>query len=211
MKSADALAGIAPGTALIVAPEAKPTDPLRPEILSLTKRMTRGEEAAWRLFYAQYHGRLRRYLLVVTRNESAAGEALQQTLLRVVHHVRPFADETAFWSWLTVLARSAAADHGRKHRRYFAFLGRFFVHTQTTTDAVGDADGRLLEMLNAGLQGLDSNERRLVEQKYLETRSVRDIAASLHTTEKAIEARLVRVRQKLKSIVLAKLSHETDT
>ena len=63
--------------------------------------------------------------------------ALQGALVRVTRHIKVFRDETAFWSWLTVLARSAFADETRKQRRYFSFLDRFTRHASAGTVAAG--------------------------------------------------------------------------
>src|SRR5437016_11856184 len=98
------------------------------DIAALTAGMAAGDEDAYRMFHELYFRRLLRYLLVVTGGrEEAAREALQLTLLRVVRHVRKFNSEEAFWSWLTVLARSAVVDETRKRHRYFAFLERLFL------------------------------------------------------------------------------------
>ena len=51
-------------------------------------------------------------------------------------------------------------------------------------------------------------ERELVEAKYFDRRSVRDIAQGLGTSEKAIESRLVRLRRKLKVALLDGLKNE---
>src|SRR5262249_756562 len=88
------------------------------EIESLTERMIEGEEEAYREFYGLYFDRLLRYLIVLTRNEDKAREALQLTLVRVARHAKRFTSEVAFWSWLTVLARSSVVDEGRKAGRY---------------------------------------------------------------------------------------------
>jgi hypothetical protein len=81
------------------------------EVAELTRRMAAGDEAAYRTFYDAYYDRLWRYLLVVTAgDEEAAIEALQSALLRVVRHIKVFRSEAVFWSWLTVLARSALSD-----------------------------------------------------------------------------------------------------
>ena len=170
--------------------------------------MARGDEAAFREFYDAYFDRLLRYLLVVTGgDETAAREALSLTLVRVVRHVKPFADEEKFWSWLTVLARSARADEARKSRRYFSFLEKFTRHTETENDfgSDGDADKQLRELLEKNLSSLPPDERELIAQKYFARRSVREIAADQGTTEKAVESRLSRIRKKLKDSVLGGL------
>ena len=171
----------------------------------MTRAMGKGCEMAYRAFHEAYFDRLLRYLLVVTRgDEEAAREALQLTLLRVVRHIKPFRAEATFWSWLTVLARSAASDESRKRRRYFAFLDRFT--RQAEVDATeGNADDTLREMLNRNMKLLAADDQDLMDRKYSAGESVRDIALSLDMTEKAVESRLARIRQKLREAVLADL------
>lgn len=173
--------------------------------------MALGDEAAFRAFYDAYFDRLLRYLLVVTRgNEEAAREALQLALVRVVRHVKVFETEAIFWSWLTVLARSALADESRKRRRYFSFLEKFMRHQEAGPAAMnnGEADEQLRELLDRKMTALRDDERQLVKQKYILHQSVREIADGLQTTDKAVESKLSRVRRKLKDAVLAELKNE---
>lgn len=175
--------------------------------------MKAGDEAAYRMFYDAYFDRLSRYLLVVTTgDDDAMREALQGTLKRVVRHIRVFSDEAVFWSWLTVLARSAQADERKKRRRYFAFLGRFAQHAEIESDAITEerVEDRLGNLLATGVASLRDEERQLVEWKYTEKRTVRDIAHQLGATEKAIEARLSRVRLKLREGILTALKDESS-
>lgn len=166
-------------------------------------------EDAYREFYGAYFPRLLGYLLAVTYgDEEAAREALQLTMLRVVRHIKPFPDEQVLWSWLTVLARSAAIDEKRKQRRYFALLDRFFQRNPEPSEgahATVDPEAVLMELLQENVQELQPAERDLVERKYLQGESVAQIAAALSVSEKAIESRLTRVREKLRQNVLQKL------
>lgn len=176
--------------------------------------MAAGDEAAYRQFYDAYFNRLSRYLLVVTHgNEDAMREALQATLVRVVRHIKAFQTEAAFWSWLTVLARSSAFDHGRKHRRYFAFLDRFTQHAAAEQSAPADPPGdeQMRLLLERHVLLLPPDERQLVDWKYFRRRSVREMARELETSEKAVESKLSRVRRKLKDAVLAELKNESRT
>src|SRR6185295_9795485 len=95
-------------------------------ITALTTRMAARDEEAFREFHSLYFDRLLRYHIIIARgDEHTAHEALQETLLRVVRHARRFDDEEAFWCWLTVLARSAASDGGRKRNRYWQLLANY--------------------------------------------------------------------------------------
>jgi RNA polymerase sigma-70 factor, ECF subfamily len=196
----------------VVIPPAEDSAAALLDIAALTRRMVKGDESAYRIFYEAYFHRLSRYLLVVTAgDEDAAREALQATMVRIVRHIKAFTDEGVFWSWLTVLARSALSDQSRKRRRYLAFLERFTLHThvQHAVQDDSEADAQLLAVLDRGLEALPEDERGLVQQKYFARQSVREIAASLQSSEKAIESRLVRIRRKLKQAVLDELRHES--
>jgi RNA polymerase sigma-70 factor (ECF subfamily) len=184
------------------------------EVGALTRRMAEGDEMAWRTFYNAYFDRLWRYLLVVAvGNEDAAREALQAALVRVTRHIKIFHDENTFWSWLTVLARTAFADETKKRRRYFSFLDRFTEHANIALDGASDnqADERLQILLEQKIALLPPDEQKLVGQKYFVRRAVREIADELQTTEKAVESKLSRVRKKLKDAVLAELNDESKS
>lgn len=189
--------------------EAAPAPAL--DVEDLTHRMLVGDELAYRKFFDAYYHRLSRYLLVVAAgNEETAAEALESTLLRIVRHIRIFSSEEVFWSWLTVLARSAFHDQTRKRNRYLAFLERFTRHAQI--EAAGpdsrEADARMQAALTSSMAELAEDERQLVEEKYFQRRSVHELANTFQTSEKAIESRLVRIRRKLKEALLLNLKNE---
>lgn len=184
---------------------------LAPEVRVLTAQMAQGDENSFRTFHAAYGGRLFRYLLVLAcGNHDRATEALQATLVRVARYVKPLPNEQVFWSWLTVLARSALFDAGRAKRRYLSFLDRFLLHDRLVRDAgreIGE-ERRLAILLQEQLDLLPAEERRLIEQKYYEQYSVREIATAANKSEKAIDSLLVRIRAKLRRAVLEALQHE---
>jgi RNA polymerase sigma-70 factor (ECF subfamily) len=177
---------------------------------ALTGRMARGEEAAYREFYDAYFQRLFGYLLVVTHgHEEAAREALQATMLRVVRHIKPFVTEEVFWSWLTLLARSSVIDEHRKQSRYLNFLGRLFgSRPDDSSPAREGTEEQLLAILEANLPRLAVDDRDLIQRKYYERCSVKEIAAALGLTEKAVEMRLARARLRLKQLVLQTIRTE---
>ena len=180
-----------------------------PEIASLTAAMAKSDETAYRKFYELYFNRLLRYLLVLTRDEDSARDALQSTLLRVAKHAKRFDTEEVFWSWLTVLARSSVVDQQRKTTRYGFFLARFFQHKQIESSMAGqESDAQLLEFLESNLAAIPEEERDLIRRKYFDGESVREIAEELRQSEKAIESRLVRIRRKLKDLILVQLKNE---
>jgi len=173
----------------------------------LTRRLAAGDEEAFREFHAQYFTRLHRFLLVVARgNDQEAQDALQETLLSVVRYAREFADEETFWCWLKVVARSAARDGGRKRRRYFALLERFALgRSEDVHSAQPSEDDALRSALADVLDELAPDDRQLVEGKYLEGATVKELSATIGSTDKAVESRLLRLRRLLRERLLNKL------
>jgi len=189
----------------VAAPPANGTRP--PVIATLTRRLSAGDEAAFREFHSLYFDCIYQFLLVVSRGEvHAAQDALQETMLRVVRHAREFDDEDVFWSWLKAIARNAARDGGRKHRRYLAVLEKFaFWRGDVDAPRATAEEDTLRSLLREELGVLPPADRFLVEGKYLRGSTVLELATETGLTEKAVETRLVRLRRLLAANLLEKL------
>ena len=179
-------------------------------IAALTERMARGDEDAYREFHGVWFHRLFRYILVLMRgDEHAARDVAQEALLRVVRRIRGFDSEAVFWDWLKCLARSAAADHGRKSNRYRRFLDWL---SNLPEPMVAEPGPDVLETaLASALDGLPESDRALLRAKYSERRPVREIAQESGLTEEAVESRLSRARAALRRITLKLLRDESGT
>jgi len=173
----------------------------------LTRRLAAREEDAFRKFHELYFDRLHQFLLVVSRgNEVEVQEALQQTLIRVVRYARVFHSEETFWSWLKVLARSAARDAGRKQQRYLRLLDKFaqLFHGESLKQN-GREENRLQSALEECLNDLEPDDRRLLESKYLEGLTMEELSVAGGMTVRAVESRLMRLRRQLRKKILEKL------
>jgi RNA polymerase sigma-70 factor (ECF subfamily) len=186
--------------------EGPTNDAARSVVVSLTRRLAAGEDEAFREFQQRYFDRLYRFLLVVAHgNEIQAQEALQDTFVRVARHIRNFEEEDAFWNWVKAIGRNAARDAGRKQRRYSFLLERFTRHGETNAAASVKEDS-LTVALEESVGELELNDRQLVEGKYLEGQTLRELAAQTGLTEKAVESRLLRLRRQLREGMLKKLN-----
>ncbi len=173
----------------------------------LTRGLAAGQEEAFREFHRLYFDRLYHFLLAVTRGqELEAREALQETFLRLLHHPRVFTNEEVFWCWLKAVARNAARDAHRKHRRYFALLQSFALGlARVGPEPPGSDDTRLAVLLEESLEELPAEDRQLVENKYLDGETVRELSTLAGSSEKALESRLLRLRRQLRARILDKL------
>jgi RNA polymerase sigma-70 factor (ECF subfamily) len=183
-------------------------------IPQLTTGVRRGDEAAVRTLHARYCERLTRYALVITRgDEAAASDAVQTAFLKSLRHMRPLPDESALWAWLARAARTAAADAGRRSRRYTALLSRVAaLFSRSDDSAPEDTEAVWLAALENALTELDESARALVEARYFQRRPLAEVAAEQSSTDRAVEGRLARIREKLRRSILHRLAarpHET--
>lgn len=123
----------------------------------------------------------------------------------MVRYVLVFDSEEAFWCWLKVLARSAARDAGRKQHRYLALLDAFARTRSVEAEPGQFEEDRLQMILEECLEELEPSDRRLIESKYLDGQTIKEIADEAKLTEKAVESRLLRVRKQLRVRILEKV------
>jgi RNA polymerase sigma-70 factor (ECF subfamily) len=174
--------------------------------------MAGGGESAFTRFHGAYFDPLYRYLLVRVRgDEDLARDVLQETMLRVIRYVKPFEKEGDLWNWVRRLAKTALVDEWRRRRARRGIANDTFPMREGNPDKDGyreeEGSAILLQHLESSLGLLDEGERRLVEGKYLEDKSVKELARETKCSPKAVESRLGRIRRKLKAFILERLKN----
>lgn len=173
------------------------------DIAGLTRGMTRLDDKSYRKFFQLYYRRLWAYLFVIANgNGRDIEDALQLAFARVIRGIKIFHTEKEFWAWLAVVTRNAWYDNQRKERRFNRVLEIFRSENSGPVRVENpelEQDGRRLD---EALVKLEEEERHLINRKYMEGCSYRDLATEFNVTEKAIESRLARIRGKLRMILV---------
>jgi RNA polymerase sigma-70 factor (ECF subfamily) len=197
------------------APLRHPVAALKPEaagttvdnLKELTKAISRGDEAAFTRFYDLYSLRLYKHLLVLAKgNEAEAREVLQTVVVKLAKGFKVFDEERRMWGWVCRLARNAYVDLCRARRR----AQRFVPLEEHKPDLMEDRDGenQLSESLHHALEQLTAEEQELIRAAYVDERPLQELANASGQSYKAVESRLARLRQKLKTNLLKHLRHE---
>jgi RNA polymerase sigma-70 factor (ECF subfamily) len=174
------------------------------EFLALTQKATIGDDAAAQQFFETYCDRIFRYALVMTRgNEDLAREILSGTMIKAARYMRPLASDDDIWRWLARIARTQFVDHCRKARRIVPMA---LSDEALTVAATPNPDGTLNDALNEALSELPAQERELIERFYLGEESQTALAEDIHSSRKAVESRLARIRRKLRAAIIQKIS-----
>jgi RNA polymerase sigma-70 factor, ECF subfamily len=181
-----------------------------PDIQVLTRAVRRGDAEAFSQLYDLYSFRLYKYLLVLTHgDENEAREVCQSVLLKLAKRCDAFSDERRLWAWLCVLARNTFLDHWRAQRRLDRFVSLDELPPAELNRQL-NPEHRLCELLGEALAALAPDERELIQAAYVDARPLRELADEAGQTYKAVESRLGRLRQKLKTQLLRDLRHENE-
>jgi RNA polymerase sigma-70 factor (ECF subfamily) len=153
-----------------------------------------GDEDAWRTWYEESFAGLYAYVLWRCAGlRELADDAVQETWLIAVRRIRRFRPERgSFAGWLCGIAANVLRNQVRRARRT-----RSLTPEHAAGTAVDDAQRRrdLAERIARALAALPERYEAVLQAKYLDRRSVAEIAAAWQETPKAIESLLTRARQ----------------
>lgn len=173
----------------------------------LVKRMLAGEQRAFDEFFNCYFDRLYRFALLRLGNDSdAAEDVVQQALCRAVQKLDQFRGDAALFTWLCRICRNAIADSFRAKDRPRGQAVPFedseeiraALESLSAMPVDDPAQSLMNEQLGRAVQAvLDYLPNRygdILEWKYMQGLTVKEIAARLRIKPKAAESMLNRAR-----------------
>jgi RNA polymerase sigma-70 factor (ECF subfamily) len=166
-----------------------------PEERALADAAKRGDENAWRVLFDRHAGAAYRYSYVRTgRRRERAEEAVQEAWMIAVRKLGAFdASRGTFGAWLQgILANVIANQNRRWARRDAAEFTLDSAHTLAGRATPGD------DRLALALTELPAGYQDALRAKYIDGRTVNEIAHEWGRTPKAIESTLTRARTALR-------------
>lgn len=156
----------------------------------LIRRVRAGDSDAVAELYRRYAPVVWRFVFARMRQDSHAGQdVLSETFLAAIRALQEGKTMDNMAGWLTGIARHKTADWYRQQGESAS------AEAEPATRESSGASGVVAEVL----EGLPPEERVILEWKYLDRCTVREIAERMGRTEKAVEALLYRARQAFKA------------
>lgn len=174
---------------------------------ALVRRLKRGDERAFDVFVGEYYPRLYRFTFPrVGGDADAADDIVQATFSNVIRKIGTYRGEAALFTWLCTFCRFEIAAHWRRRGRRAREValvedGGDARAALESLGALGEASAsrfereELARVVWAVLDNLPIRYGNALQLKYIEGLSVREIAARLGTSAKAVESTLTRARQ----------------
>jgi len=182
----------------------------------IAKRLLAGDEQAFRELFDAAFPRLYRFALVrLDGNREEAVEAVQQTFCKAFEHLDSYRGEASLYGWMCQICRNVIADHGRRRQRELSRVTALeddaVVRGVLESLAAPETDqpeqrvsrGDLVRLIQSTLDHLPGHYGDVLEWKYVDGLSVKEIAQRLAIGPKAAESLLTRARGAFREAVSA--------
>jgi len=174
----------------------------------LAERLLAGDGQAFDRFFEENFARLYRFALARLGGDTeAAADIAQSALSRAVQKLASYRAESALFTWLCAICRNEMSDWLRKQGRYreHIVLTEDFPEVQAVVDSISASleegpeaqyeRSEAARLIQVALDRLPPKYGDVLEWKYIEGHSVRDIAARLEIGQEAAQSLIARAKR----------------
>ena len=174
----------------------------------LVKQLLAGSDRAFEQFFNENFARLYRFALTrLSDDPDAAREVAQQSLTRAIQKLHTYKAEAALFTWLCAICRNATNDWLAKQGRYreHIVLIEDFPDVRAAVDSFHSPDQHdperhyrrveLLRLIQVALDNLPPRYGDVLEWKYIEGHSVKEISSRMNIGTEATQSLLARAKR----------------
>ena len=165
-----------------------------------------GTDQIMAIYQAEIHGL---YAMVARRcgsDRALAEDITQETWLRAIRDWAKNGLPRSAGGWLRTVALNLIRDHARRRRPELIPAESLQAWLAQSSEA---PDASIVDTVIWGLSKLSTTHARILGAFHIDGRSTKQIAEELNLSQKAVERRLSRARQKLRSILEPSLTNES--
>lgn len=174
----------------------------------LIKQLLAGDARAFDRFFEDNFARLFRFALIrLSDDPDAAREVAQITLSKAIRKLHTYKAEAALFTWLCAICRNETSDWLARQGRYreHIVLVEDFPDVQAAIDSFQSPEQlnpeahykrvELLRLIQVALDQLPPNYGDVLEWKYIEGHSVKEIAERINLGTEATQSLLARAKR----------------
>ncbi len=174
----------------------------------LVKQLLTGDERAFDQFFDENFARLYRFALTrLSDDPDAAREVAQLTLTKAIRKLRSYRGESALFTWLCAICRNETSDWLARQGRYreHIVLTEDLPEVRAAVESLYVPDQmrpeqhyrrvELLRLIQVALDNLPARYGNVLEWKYIEGHSIKEISARLDIGTEATQSLLARARR----------------
>lgn len=169
---------------------------------NLIKGLKKGNTEALSYFANSYSNLIYKIAFSVLNNKELSEEALNDALFKCFKNISSFkGDKNNFTKWVKVTAKYTAIDILRKEIKHGNKVSlEDFIKTQENITTDKNESQLMVDELLKEIDLMDRKSREIFLRRYLRGEKIKDIALSMNLKETNVSNRILRGKQKLKSI-----------
>lgn len=154
--------------------------------------------------YERYVNKVYRKCYSFVYNQEKAEDLTHDIFLKLIVKIGSFKETSKFSTWLYSITYNYCMDQIRTGKR------KTEVALYDNMEISDEDDGDQLDFhgneISKSMKQMAADERAILQMKYQEDFSIREIAETLKITESAVKMRLMRSKEKLKKIYLENIA-----
>ena len=160
--------------------------------------------------YNRYYKKAFHKCLSLTKNQDAAFDLAQESLIKAFDNIHSFKGESSFSTWLyTITHRHGLAALKKNSRFQFSSIEESFLgetpegYSENGRSPVSEETSERAEqelIMYSLINALPEKERDLLNLKYLQGESIDNLQVQLNISGSAVKMRLKRTREKLNAM-----------
>lgn len=170
--------------------------------LILIKQCQKGDKSAFQALISFYYPYVSKYLLKLTGDEYLSEDLTQETFLRLIRSIDRYDiyGKASFSTYIMTIAKHLYIDHLRKNKQVYTDF------TELEIDSGEDVEQTVIKNMQIDeaikrLNSLPQDQAIAIKMKYLELKTLDEIASQLDIQPKTIKSRIhngiVKIRQTL--------------
>lgn len=163
----------------------------------------KGKRAAQNLLIDSLWGRVYNYVFFKIKNEEEAEDITIETFTKVLSKLKLYNEAFDFKTWVISIAHNTMIDHIRKSSKHSIFIDED-INLVDESD-ISPEDHLILKQdsdkILKALEQLPTKYRHVIELRFLEDKTYKEIAMELSLTLPNVKVRLLRGKQLLADIL----------
>jgi RNA polymerase sigma-70 factor (ECF subfamily) len=174
----------------------------------LVKQLLDGDKQAFDRFFDDNFARLYRFAIArMPDDPQSAMDVVQVVLTKALRNMHTYRAESALFTWLCAICRNELSDWLARNARYRAHivLTEDFPEVQAAVDSFNAPEStnpeenyrrtERVRLIQVALDRLPANYGNVLEWKYIEGRSIKEIAEQLALGKEATQSLLARAKR----------------
>lgn len=146
---------------------------------------------AFEELYRRFSSKVFTFLVKKCKDQIEAEDILQKVFIKVHESKHLYIDKYKFEQWIFVIARTSFLDHFRSQKR--AILKKEKWKNEMEAEKAYESSSIREQDKDESLKGLDTDQREMLEMKYLDELSYKEMAEVLNKSENSLRKTVSRM------------------